>query len=575
MPGFIPPITPAEFFHHLQRCIPPGGWHSRIVVANSGGPDSVALLYLLASVVRQQNELQHSLDDPPLDSNLPSRYGFPQVVGSAHVNHNMQDAAGHMEVKATQAAKWLSVSHIVERVPWGAGPFPPLDKVDERIAREARYNRIFRAMQRFKTNVVAFAHHGDDQVETAIMRMSHGSGTRGIAAMRPVRRWGMGNRDNVIDTFGLSGMRHWIVRPLLNVSKDRLLATCEANKLDYVNDPTNFQPDMTFRNAIRDALSGKGPTVLQTTGSSPSSCKTVNVQSYIDELRATVPDVRPADQLREAVRRYGLRMEEVDTRVTNILDNSRLQSPPSTLLLRSTGLEEAATEEVRFALIRRCLRYVSHGPWGSIWSEAGGDHRIYARISNNLWPSEPLPPPQDIDPQTGFPKDPRRTFTAGAGVVVYPVTINTHRGTIVSRGPDPANRNEEPGWIFARAPPHEKAQSGNPEMHAVLDVTEELLAPRGPVHTVLYDHRFAVHFDVARTLGAFSREELAAGKARVRIEPDTKWVLPKVVLSTEEEGTRREARFRWFLPHWKGAHRKPLVGRPFVKMQFVRKLDAI
>lgn len=44
--------------------------------------------------------------------------------------------------------------------------------------------------------------------------------------------------------------------------KDRILATCEANKLEYVNDPTNFQPQLTIRNAIRHCINneeGKEP----------------------------------------------------------------------------------------------------------------------------------------------------------------------------------------------------------------------------------------------------------------------------------------------------------------------------
>ncbi|KAI9070009.1 PP-loop, partial [Trametes sanguinea] len=109
-------------------------------------------------------------------------------------------------------------------------------------------------MDKLQTDVIAFAHHADDQVETAIMRMSQGSGSRGLAAMRPVRRWGMGKKDNEYFAFGADGMRKWIVRPLLHVSKDRLLATCEANKLEYIHDPTNFQPDLTFRNRIRQTL---------------------------------------------------------------------------------------------------------------------------------------------------------------------------------------------------------------------------------------------------------------------------------------------------------------------------------
>lgn len=78
---------------------------------------------------------------------------------------------------------------------------------------------LFQAMQHFSAKIIAFAHHADDQVETAVMRKTQGSSIRGLAAMRPVRRWGMGHRENDYYAFGSEGMRSWIVRPFLQVSK--------------------------------------------------------------------------------------------------------------------------------------------------------------------------------------------------------------------------------------------------------------------------------------------------------------------------------------------------------------------
>lgn len=67
---------------------------------------------------------------------------------------------------------------------------------------------------------IAFAHHADDQVETAVMRLAHGSSPLGAIGMRPVRRLGMGEReDNPLTWAGVKGMNRYIVRPLLPVSK--------------------------------------------------------------------------------------------------------------------------------------------------------------------------------------------------------------------------------------------------------------------------------------------------------------------------------------------------------------------
>lgn len=124
-----------------------------------------------------------------------------------------------MEETATWTARQLHSPHVTEKIPWGKHPYPPIRDVDEKVAREARYSMLFQAMQHFSARIIAFAHHADDQVETAVMRKTQGSGIRGLAAMRPVRRWGMGHRENDYYAFGSEGMRSWIVRPFLQVSK--------------------------------------------------------------------------------------------------------------------------------------------------------------------------------------------------------------------------------------------------------------------------------------------------------------------------------------------------------------------
>ncbi|KAI0333603.1 hypothetical protein GY45DRAFT_1244600 [Cubamyces sp. BRFM 1775] len=559
MPGPIPPITTAEFFQYLQRCIPPTGWSHRIVVANSGGPDSTALLFLLNALLRER-----------AGSPRPTP-GVPNEVVSVHVNHGLQDAASTMESVAIQSAERLGIRHTTEKIRWGQFPFPSRAEVDEKVAREARQHIMFKAMQDFRTNVIAFGHHADDQVETAIMRMSHGSSSRGIAAMRPVRRLGMGHRDQEYFSFGAAGMRSWVVRPFLPVSKDRILATCEANKLDYINDPTNFQPGLTFRNAIREVLSIQDSSATQAQTEVTTNIK---IEPYIEQLRAVVPDVHPKDQLREAIRLYGVRLEEVDSQVTNVLLHARSPSPPSTLLLKSHELAEATDQEVRIGLVRRCLRFVSYGPWGSIWSEANGDRGTLRRVAETLWPSKPRPPPSEvrIDPKTGTPEDPRRTFSAGAGVMAYPVVIQPKDGSIRFR---PAEQGEVEGWIFARTPPYTKTQA-HPD--AVVDVTDQLQAARAAgkkEYRMLYDHRFELVFDLARQLPHTIQNELDNRDARIVIHPDARWVLPMVMLEGKRTGERCIARYLWHLHGWKDTQKRPMKFQDWIHMRFVRSLEAV
>lgn len=99
-------------------------------------------------------------------------------------------------------------------------------------------------------------------------------------------------------------------------SKDRILATCEANKLEYVNDPSNFQPDFTIRNAIRHCLdSEEGKEPNPTFKNYPNE---IAVQlTNINKKAAKYPELEISlgagrERLREAVRTVADELEQVD-----------------------------------------------------------------------------------------------------------------------------------------------------------------------------------------------------------------------------------------------------------------------
>lgn len=232
------PITTAEFYEHLLRCMPPTGWghslgesesasHSclcihriRAVVANSGGPDSVCLLHLLAAVVKERG--QTAAVHPG------SKNNFPYRIYSLHINHRLQAANTDMQTTALHTAAMHHVRPVVESIPWGKGPFPPLpgkDQPMEEVTRKARAALIHLTMRRLNFNCIAYAHHADDQVETSIMRLLMGSKQWGASAMKPVRRWGMGDSSDICPA-GSWGMNTWIIRPLLDVPKVCHVCVC-------------------------------------------------------------------------------------------------------------------------------------------------------------------------------------------------------------------------------------------------------------------------------------------------------------------------------------------------------------
>ena len=119
----------------------------------------------------------------------------------------------------------------------------------EKEGRRQRYLLMSQVCQENHTRSVVVAHHGDDQIETFLMRslpyillttsLYRGSGYAGLACMKPVQEMDDGTQR---------------IRPLLPVSKDRLLATCQQSRIPYVIDPSN--QDLQYdRNRIRAAVS--------------------------------------------------------------------------------------------------------------------------------------------------------------------------------------------------------------------------------------------------------------------------------------------------------------------------------
>jgi tRNA(Ile)-lysidine synthase len=175
-----------------------------VLVAVSGGADSVALLHVLLALA-------------------PS---WRLTLRVLHVDHGLRaDSARDADFVRAVGAR-LGVAVDVERVQVGAGSL-------EAAARAARYAALEAGADRLGAARIAVGHTADDQAETVLMRVLGGAGVRGLAAIPPVRGR--------------------VIRPLLEVRRQALRDVLQAAGLAWVEDPSNRDPKF-LRNRIRHEL---------------------------------------------------------------------------------------------------------------------------------------------------------------------------------------------------------------------------------------------------------------------------------------------------------------------------------
>ena len=180
----------------------------RVLVGVSGGADSVALLRVL------------------LD--LSDEFGFS--VSAAHFHHGIRGAEADEDEAFVRAltAEW-GVPFYSERA-----DVPKLAAENkqtlEQAAREARYAFLRRAKQLLDADVIAVAHHKQDQAESVLLHLVRGSGLTGLCGMRR----------KTAD----------LIRPLLNVDKAEILSFLEERNIPYRTDSTNASRE-SARNRLR------------------------------------------------------------------------------------------------------------------------------------------------------------------------------------------------------------------------------------------------------------------------------------------------------------------------------------
>ncbi len=195
------------------RMFSPG---DRVVVAVSGGPDSVALLHILYEL----------------------RGEYPLSLAVAHFNHKLrggesdEDEQFVRERAGSLGLEFLSQSRDVRSYASERG----LNL--EEAGRLLRYRFLRRALKELSGRALATGHNRNDQAETVLMRLLKGAGLEGLAAIRPRMLLESGAK---------------IVRPLIEAERSEIVDYLERRGLAYRLDPSNVLLDRT-RNKIRREL---------------------------------------------------------------------------------------------------------------------------------------------------------------------------------------------------------------------------------------------------------------------------------------------------------------------------------
>jgi tRNA(Ile)-lysidine synthase len=225
----------------------------RVVAAVSGGVDSVVLLHALAGLAPR----------------------FNLALSALHVHHGLSPRAERWAQFCEHLCERLSVPCSVVRV-----------KVDRRrklglegAARAARYA----AYRDCDADIIALAHHQDDQAETVLLQLLRGAGVRGLSAMPRERR--------------LPGSNLQLLRPLLNVTRAQILAYAHAAHLRWIEDESNADPaiDRNFLRArimpvLVERFPGSPTTLARAADNAADAAQLLDDLAELDAGQARVDD---------------------------------------------------------------------------------------------------------------------------------------------------------------------------------------------------------------------------------------------------------------------------------------------
>ena len=199
-PGRLAPVV-GTARKMLQDALAAAGYPDRVLVACSGGPDSLALAAVAAYFGRRGH----------VD-------GHPVSVGAVVVDHQLQPGSAAVAATTARTLEELGLSPVtirtVDVASSGAGP--------EAAARDARHAALEAAADEAGAAAILLGHTLDDQAEQVLLGLARGSGTRSLAGMRPARGR--------------------LLRPFLGLRRADTLEICRVEDLEPWHDPSNTDP---------------------------------------------------------------------------------------------------------------------------------------------------------------------------------------------------------------------------------------------------------------------------------------------------------------------------------------------
>lgn len=189
---------------------------ARLVVAVSGGPDSLTLLHALCAVTDCLDLTLHAV----------------------HLDHGLRGTCATEDAHfAAELFQSLNIPHTVEKIDV-AGHQRDNSVSLELAARELRYAALARIVTATRSDAIALGHTADDQAETVLMNVIRGTGLSGLTGMESVSKRHVKSTTTTL------------IRPLLPIRRRDITAYCDALQLEPRTDSTNFSTKYR-RNSVR------------------------------------------------------------------------------------------------------------------------------------------------------------------------------------------------------------------------------------------------------------------------------------------------------------------------------------